>query len=82
MGSIRLLMALAVENELTEHQMDVTTAFLNGDIEEELYMELPELLEEILLKIAKEEKQEIKNIKKEEDASKMLDQIKEENNVR
>ena len=31
-------MALAVQNGLKLHQVDVTTAFLNGELEEEVYM--------------------------------------------
>lgn len=41
MGSIRLLMAIAVELELKMHQLDFISAYLNGDIEEEIYMEIP-----------------------------------------
>ena len=37
--SIRLLIALAVVYDLQIHQMDVKTAFLNGELEEEIYME-------------------------------------------
>ena len=40
--SLRTLLALAVQNGLCVHQMDVTTAFLNGNLEEEVYMEQPE----------------------------------------
>ncbi|PHT79676.1 Isochorismate synthase, chloroplastic [Capsicum annuum] len=40
--SIRMLIALAVVYDLQIHQMDVKTAFLNGDLEEEIYMEQPE----------------------------------------
>uniref|UniRef100_A0A1X7TG71 Reverse transcriptase Ty1/copia-type domain-containing protein n=1 Tax=Amphimedon queenslandica TaxID=400682 RepID=A0A1X7TG71_AMPQE len=40
--SLRLLLALAVQNGLTVHQRDVTTAFLNGTLEEEVYMDQPE----------------------------------------
>ena len=40
--SLRLLLALAVQDGLTVHQMDVTTAFLNGTLEEEVYMDQPE----------------------------------------
>ena len=36
--SIRTVMALAAQNDLFLHQMDVTAAFLNGTLEEEVYM--------------------------------------------
>ena len=41
-SSIRVLIALASIHKLFIHQMDVKTAFLNGDLEEEIYMEQPE----------------------------------------
>ena len=40
--SIRMLLAIAALRNLEVHQMDVKTAFLNGDLEEEIYMEQPE----------------------------------------
>ena len=40
--SIRLLFALSSIYDLYIHQMDVKTAFLNGDLDEEVYMEQPE----------------------------------------
>lgn len=41
LNTIRILMALAVENNMKIHQMDAVTAFLQGDIKEELYMQQP-----------------------------------------
>ncbi|GKE40211.1 zinc finger, CCHC-type containing protein, partial [Tanacetum coccineum] len=40
--TIRLLLALAVIHNLVIHQMDVKTTFLNGDLDEEVYMKQPE----------------------------------------
>lgn len=40
--TIRVLLALASIYHLEVHQMDVKTAFLNGDLEEEIYMDQPE----------------------------------------
>ena len=39
---LRTIIALAVNNGMKLHQMDVTTAFLNGELEEEVYMKQPE----------------------------------------
>ena len=39
--SLHFLMALSVQHGLTLHQIDVTTAFLNGKLEEEVYMQQP-----------------------------------------
>ena len=44
--SIRMLNALAAVYKLEIHQIDVKTAFLNGDLEEEIYLEQPGDLEE------------------------------------
>jgi hypothetical protein len=40
--SIRILLALAAQNNWHIHQMDVDSAFLYADLEEELYMEQPD----------------------------------------
>ena len=37
-----MLIALAAVHDLKIHQMDVKTTFLNGELEEEIYMEQPE----------------------------------------
>jgi len=40
--SLRLLFALSAQLGLVTHQMDVKTAFLNAELEEETYIEIPE----------------------------------------
>ena len=40
--SIRFLLSLAASYDLEIEQMDVKTAFLHGDLEEEIYMSQPE----------------------------------------
>ena len=42
MTSIRTVLGLAASLDLEVEQMDVKTAFLHGDLEEEIYMEQPE----------------------------------------
>ena len=38
---VRALLAFAVQNGMLIHQMDVVTAYLNGTLDEEIYMEHP-----------------------------------------
>ncbi len=40
--SIRCIIALAALEDMEIHQIDVKTAFLNGELEEEIYMEQPQ----------------------------------------
>jgi hypothetical protein len=40
--TIRTLIAVAASYGLIIHQMDVKTTFLNGELDEEIYMDLPE----------------------------------------
>lgn len=47
-SSIRLMTALASRDNMTIHQLDVATAYLNGSLEERVYMEVPKLMVKIL----------------------------------
>ena len=47
-NSIRVLLSLAVNSNWPLHQLDVKNAFLNGDLEEEVFMSLPPGFEERL----------------------------------
>jgi hypothetical protein len=40
-SSLRTIFALAAEHDLEVHQMDVKAAYLNADLDEEIYMEAP-----------------------------------------
>jgi hypothetical protein len=42
MSSIRVVLGLAASLDLEIEQMDVKTAFLHGDLDDEIYMEQPE----------------------------------------
>ena len=41
-SSVRTLLALAIQKDMIVHQMDVVTAFLNGELDEEIYMQQPD----------------------------------------
>ena len=56
LGSLRLLMALAARTGMRISQLDVTIAYLNGQIDTEIFMQKPQLLEEMLKRIVQEEK--------------------------
>lgn len=42
METVRLLLALSAKNKWEVHHLDVKTAFLNGDIKEDVYVAQPE----------------------------------------
>jgi len=48
-ATLRALLAKAAAEDLEIDQMDVDTAFLNPDLEEEVYMEIPEFFELVTL---------------------------------
>jgi hypothetical protein len=41
-ASMRLIAALAAEGDLHMHSVDITSAFTNGDLEEDIYMRQPQ----------------------------------------
>ncbi|RVW56555.1 Retrovirus-related Pol polyprotein from transposon RE1 [Vitis vinifera] len=45
LNTIRVLLSLAANLDWSLHQLDVKNAFLNGDLEEEVYMDIPTGLE-------------------------------------
>ncbi|KRZ83002.1 Retrovirus-related Pol polyprotein from transposon TNT 1-94 [Trichinella sp. T8] len=46
LSSIRTILAISANYGLIAHQLDFVSAYLNGEIEEEIYMEIPEKLDE------------------------------------
>lgn len=53
---LRVLVALASKHDLRISQLDVTTAYLNGKIDTDIYMAKPTFLDEMLERIIREEK--------------------------
>lgn len=55
LSSLRLLAALAARYKLDISQLDIETAYLNGKIDTDVYMEPPELIHEMLDRMAASE---------------------------
>ncbi|KAH0816973.1 hypothetical protein GEV33_005817 [Tenebrio molitor] len=64
LSSLRLLVALAAKYNLKISQLDVTSAYLNGKIDTEVFMEKPALLQEMLQRIINEEEDDHTLVKK------------------
>jgi len=76
MGSIRL-MSLAARFRMNIHQLDVTTAFLNGHLEEDILVNPPKESIELLQILANSDKDEV--IRKK--ANQMLHELNTSNKV-
>lgn len=48
LDSIRLAVAIAVRKDLHIHQYDITTAYLNGHMEDKVFMEIPREMKSVL----------------------------------
>lgn len=48
LSSIRIVSALAAQYRMKIHHLDVTTTYLNGELEEQIFMEVPRFTELIL----------------------------------
>jgi len=78
LSSIRLLTAIAVQSGMHIHQLDITTAYLNGKLEKETYMEVPNHLEDALDFIIRTEAHDSKVGQK---ATKMREDMRRGNQV-
>lgn len=47
-----MLMAISASYDLQVHQLDIVTAYLNGRLDDEVIMEMPYMLEEMLQRIS------------------------------
>lgn len=45
-STIRIVLALAVQHELLIHHIDIVAAYLNGDLEDDVYMEQPPMFKD------------------------------------
>lgn len=78
LDSVRLLMALAAREKLPVFQLDIVAAYLNGNLEEEIFMEPPEYIQEALQEIIKKDG---KNSEIGKEAHEMLQIVTHKNKV-
>jgi len=57
MNSVRIATAFAAINNASIHHFDVTTAYLNSDLNEEVFMEVPDHMNDALHRILRQESQ-------------------------
>lgn len=76
-GSLRTLLAVAVEQDMEIAQIDVTTAYLNGTMNTTVFTEKPNMLQEMLTRIVSTER----NAELIEKANRMLFALKEGDKV-
>lgn len=75
LSTVRVFLSLSVQFDMKVHQIDVNTAFLNANLEENIYMEIPEYIHESLKMIVQE------NNNCSYQAKQMLKTLKEDNQV-
>lgn len=51
LSSLRMLVAISARMNMSISQLDITSAYLHGEINDEVYMEAPQLLEDMLKRI-------------------------------
>lgn len=78
MESVRLMLALAAELKMKIRQFDVVTAYLNGNFEENVFMEVPKMLCEMLERII-EDQRVTREVRKQ--SAKMLTKLEQGNCV-
>jgi len=78
LSTIRTITALAAEYGMLIKQYDITTAYLNGQLEEEIFMEVPVMTEEVLEQIISTE---TRNSMIKTKATQMLSELRKENRV-
>ncbi|KAH0820277.1 hypothetical protein GEV33_002514 [Tenebrio molitor] len=76
LSSIRLLASIAAQYDMNIRQFDVTCAYVNEELEEEIFMEPPKYLLQVLEMIQSEEDREVGD-----KARKMLKQLREGDHV-
>lgn len=60
LSTLRLLVAIVVNNDMHTKQLDIKTAYLNGKLEDNIFMEMPENAEKILEEMSKDKDKEIR----------------------